>query len=207
MKICYKCGIKKPIEEFYKKKAAKDGFNSSCKSCDNEKGRIHYEANKDKYTAWFRAWRKANPEKEKDRAKKWRDANPDKVKARTKAWREANIEKLKLNSIVWRKENPDKAAEHNRNSKHKRRAQKNGGGGFLSKGLFDKLFTLQRGKCPVCKSELSRIKPRSPMDHIIPLALGGLNVDLNIQLLCRSCNSKKHARHPVEFMQAQGFLI
>jgi hypothetical protein len=36
MKTCRKCGIAKPIEEFYNNKAYKDGHLSRCKSCCSE---------------------------------------------------------------------------------------------------------------------------------------------------------------------------
>ena len=43
--------------------------------------------------------------------------------------------------------------------------------------------------------------------HIIPLALGGANDDLNVQLLTPDCNQRKKAQHPVDYMQSQGFLL
>lgn len=45
------------------------------------------------------------------------------------------------------------------------------------------------------------------MDHILPLALGGTNVDENIQLLRKRCNLQKCAMHPVDFMQSKGRLL
>lgn len=42
---------------------------------------------------------------------------------------------------------------------------------------------------------------------IVPLALGGTNTDGNMQLLRSTCNQKKHAKHPVDFMQQRGFLL
>lgn len=44
-------------------------------------------------------------------------------------------------------------------------------------------------------------------DHIMPMDLGGSNDASNLQLLCQSCNSSKHAKHPVDFMQERGFLL
>ena len=41
----------------------------------------------------------------------------------------------------------------------------------------------------------------------MPIALGGKNVDDNVQLLCAACNLSKQAKHPVDFMQQRGFLL
>ena len=45
------------------------------------------------------------------------------------------------------------------------------------------------------------------LDHRMPIALGGENTDDNMQLLTRTCNRQKHAKHPVEFMKSRGFLL
>ncbi len=45
------------------------------------------------------------------------------------------------------------------------------------------------------------------MDHVISLAAGGEHAPLNIQLLCKTCNLKKSAKHPVDFMQQMGKLL
>lgn len=34
-----------------------------------------------------------------------------------------------------------------------------------------------------------------------------MNADENVQLLCSRCNLSKGAKHPVEFMQSQGYLL
>lgn len=47
-KICTKCGIEKPIEEFYKNKTKRDGHSSICKDCQREADRRYYLSNKDK---------------------------------------------------------------------------------------------------------------------------------------------------------------
>lgn len=73
-----------------------------------------------------------------------------------------------------------------------------------SKGLAERLFRLQRGKCACCKKPLGS---DYHLDHIMPLALGGVNEDSNIQLLRAKCNMQKHTVHPVEFMQQRGFLL
>ena len=38
MKVCKKCNEIKPYDLFHKNKAFKDGYQSKCKQCLNEKG-------------------------------------------------------------------------------------------------------------------------------------------------------------------------
>jgi len=45
------------------------------------------------------------------------------------------------------------------------------------------------------------------MDHIVPLAKGGKNIDSNIQLTCPKCNLEKNSKDPIEFMQSRGYLL
>jgi 5-methylcytosine-specific restriction endonuclease McrA len=141
----------------------------------------------------------------------WKAANKDKVKAGTArvsqvnaarciAWREENKESRKEFSKQWAKANAVKRREYS----HTRRARISGAGGVISQGFVDRLFELQKGKCPCCNQPLG---DDCHIDHIMPLALGGSNADENIQLLRATCNGQKHAKHPVDFMQSRGFLL
>jgi 5-methylcytosine-specific restriction endonuclease McrA len=126
--------------------------------------------------------------------------NIDKFRAREAAYRAANPEKRKASATKWQKANPEARRLNNAN----RRAREQSAEGKLSRGLSVKLFKLQKGKCPCCKQPLG---DDYHMDHVIPLALGGQNVDGNMQLLRAVCNVQKKAKHPIEFMQSRGFLL
>ncbi len=76
--------------------------------------------------------------------------------------------------------------------------------GLLSDNLLDRLYKLQKGKCPCCRKPLGK---DFHMDHIVPVSKGGPNSDENIQLLRSRCNLVKSAMDPVLFMQLNGFLI
>lgn len=70
--------------------------------------------------------------------------------------------------------------------------------GKLSKDIRKKLYDAQKGKCPCCGRDLGK----SPhLDHIMPLALGGTNVDENMQLLRAACNMQKSKSHPDVFIE------
>lgn len=147
-------------------------------------------------------WRKNNPEKivtERTKAKnaEWRKANPEKVKASCKKWRKANAEKVKKTRAIWVKNNAKLCRIHC-NNRRVRMA-----GGSLSLDIVDRLFRLQKGLCPCCKMPLGI---KFHVDHIMPISLGGTNTDNNVQLLKATCNLKKNAKDPIDYMQSKGFL-
>ncbi len=56
-----------------------------------------------------------------------------------------------------------------------------------------RLFGEQKGKCTGCGQ--NKQYPEFELDHVLPKALDGPDVEDNIQLLCRSCNGKKGKKH------------
>lgn len=49
MKICTKCGLEKPIEEFSKNRTKKDGLSCECKKCHQSRYKQYYNKNKERY--------------------------------------------------------------------------------------------------------------------------------------------------------------
>lgn len=189
--------------------------NGQCKVCAKASTAAWNAANPERKKANHAAWNAANPEKAKAYGAAWKKANKDKMKAYDAANRAANPERRRASRIARYAANPDKVKaaraawsaanpEATRIHNHNRRARKRTNGGVLSKGLSAKLFKLQRGKCACCGLSLG---DNYHLDHIVPIALGGLNTDGNMQLLRSICNLQKHAKHPVDFMQERGFLL
>lgn len=210
-KTCKKCGEVKPFSMFYAHKRGKHGFRSECKSCGIAASAAyrlahpdeivssraaHYTANADRIKATFAAYCRAHPEKVKATQSAYYAANAEKIKASKSAYWAIHAEKI----AAARATKPEIGRINGEN----RRARKLKAGGTLSKGLSEKLFKLQGGKCPCCKQPLG---DDYHLDHLMPLALGGSNTDDNMQLLRKTCNLQKNAKHPVEFMQSRGFLI
>ena len=145
----------------------------------------YYRSNKEKCLAECKAYRISNRERINKWQREWREKNKDKARIYSSRWRAKNIEKCRL--IV-----------------QNRRAKLRANGGVLTYGISEKLYKLQRGKCACCGKPLGK---NYQLDHIMPVALGGVNEDWNIQLLRATCNYQKHAKHPITFMQERGFLL
>lgn len=204
MKLCTRCLVLQPLSSFSVKKRSKDGLRHTCRVCN----KIDYAA-----------WRAANPEKSKAACASYRQANPEKVKAAAAIYYAANTEERKAYNAAWRKANPDKLhswdaswcaawraanPDYVRLWNHNRRVSIRISGNVLSQNLVAKLFKLQRGLCVCCNKPLG---DDYHLDHIMPFALGGINVDSNTQLLRQRCNNQKGAKDPIDFMQSRGFLL
>jgi 5-methylcytosine-specific restriction endonuclease McrA len=215
MRFCPKCKTETDRDRLDRCKPCTSTYQAVWRAANSEKIKeyrvAYHAANTEKMKASSAAWKAANPEKVKTYGVARYAANPEKYKAlwaayyaahaaRYAARYAANPEKYRAQQKSYCKANPDAK----RIRKHNRRARELESGGILSKGLSDKLFKLQRGKCPCCGQPLGS---GFHLDHIMPTALGGSNTDDNIQLLRQQCNNQKHAKHPVDFMQSKGFLI
>lgn len=156
----------------------------------------YWSANKERLTAENAVYRakKGDQLRSNARAKYKETYDPDQT------WAKLNPERNKETVAAWRAANPELRIIWELN----RRARKRSTGGRLSSGLTEKLHTLQKGKCPCCKHPLG---DDFHLDHVAPLARGGLNVDSNMQLLRAVCNLNKSAKDPLLFMQSRGFLL
>lgn len=199
-KTCTKCGITKPKTEFSKNVSKRDGLCVRCKSCAKKSfaswRTANLEKDKARCAAYFPAYYVENRQQLLKYQAVYRESNPDKIRVQKADWYTENRENRIAVASKWQREN----REARRVIRQNRRAAK----GKLSKGLAEKLFKLQRGKCACCGKPLGN---DYHMDHRMPLALGGDNMDYNIQLLRKQCNQQKHTKDPIDFMRQRGFLL
>lgn len=197
--------------EYYKKN--KDNLlakSSEYKKKDREKwvnyGREYYKKNKKKLLEQQKL-KMENGGKEK--AKQYRDLNKEEIKRKRKEkynpsaraeYYAANKHKTFIVAAEWKKRNKDKVRIYTQNRLKRTLWQEK----KLSKGLINKLLLLQKGRCACCGDVLGK---DFHIDHILPIALGGLHEDSNIQLLKSTCNLRKGKKHPIDYMQSKGKLI
>jgi hypothetical protein len=72
------------------------------------------ECKKKKRQAYYRNYRKENPEKVRAYTRKYREKNPEKVRAKDRKYREENLEKIKARQRKHYEKNREKITAHSR---------------------------------------------------------------------------------------------
>ena len=77
-KVCFKCGVEKPLTEFYKHKDMADGHLNKCKDCTRRDVKEHRDENAERYREYDRS--RQSVDRHTDR-KGYRKRNPLKYRA------------------------------------------------------------------------------------------------------------------------------
>jgi len=187
MKICTKCHESKPLADFGREVAAKDGLNRRCKSCHNAIKSIYLAGNRERAREATRAWQAANREKGAAYARAYRAANPEKIRAAEHIYRAANLDSLAASHRIWRAANPEKRVA----TEHRRRARKRGNGIFVV--TAKEIAAMLAKPCYICGA------PSEHVDHIIAISRGGRHSIGNLAGACESCNMHKRTMHLIEY--------
>ena len=165
-KTCTKCSTTKPIEEFGKRKVSKvskDGLRHECKACASKAAKLYYEIYSDRIRA---------------RSKIWSDANPDKKLAHGKAHRS-------------RLTQAERAAEQLVDNTRARSELSNtdlyGGLTYKEAIAYSLPFTTERLRLE------AETGIKHEVDHIVPIAAGGLHTVDNLRVITKSANQTKTA--------------
>lgn len=225
---CKVCNKNLPlIDKFWhKNKGSRDGFRSPCKNCFNKKNREKRSKNSEKYRKINAEWVKNNPEKVRESKKRDYKRHSDDYKIRSRKWRSNNLERdaenkarryqekkteikeynrlyylnlnnsehIKRNVAKWIKRNPEKF----RATQARRRDRKNELDCNITKEEIQIIYSVFNNKCFKCKKN-----DELAIDHHMPLSKGYGLTTTNAVILCKSCNSIKHNKHPSDFYSSE----
>ena len=186
---CTKCGKKKPLDDFYIR-ADNNTRRNQCKACVCERERTRRIENPTRSKEIQRKTYLKNKKAYFRRAKRWAEKNPEKRREVALSYALKNIDKIKK----WTKDNPEKLRDGRRRRQAKRRAAQCDAGGNVSKDEWVSVGQINDGMCVYCGNEAIAI------DHFIPISKGGRNEVGNLVPACTSCNSKKGASDPNEWV-------
>lgn len=196
MKLCCKCKIEKPKNEFYANKRMKDGVNTFCILChkaDNvRRKRLKRSDPQYKESEAFakKKYRETIREQHKNYMKKWHVENAIHVKQYRAIYNEANKEKNTAYRV---------ANKHRYNAKTRQRqaAKLQRTPRWLTK---DDLWLMEQAY------ELAALRSKMfgfhwEVDHIIPLqgrTVSGLHVPTNLQVIPMTVNRSKSFKYGEE---------
>ena len=160
----------------------------------------YYKANKAAIKAKRALHKAQNEEAIRERKAQSRARRKNKIRESSAAYYQKNKAIIDARNRAYFAAHPEAKRSYDQN----RRSRLIDAEGSISKDLLARLRVLQKGRCANCSSDCS---VSGELDHITPLALGGKNIDENIQLLCRSCNRKKHSKDPLEWAAQNGRLL
>ncbi len=169
-KFCSKCQKQKNLDEFYKEKRSKSGYQVNCKECFKS----YYIENKEKYKAL-----KNGNKKYLKGMKSYFESNKDSINEYKRKRYSQELGKLKVKAVA-----------------HKRRALKiTTCDGSINADSLRQLLLKQKYKCAISGKDLMQYD----LDHIIPLSKGGKHVLSNVQFVIPSINRSKKNRIDYEY--------
>jgi len=173
VKTCTGCGQTLSVLEFHRDQSKPDGHRPCCKACIREYGR----SNRERYTERTRAWRAANPERDRENARKYHAENRGRYNEHRRARRESR---------------PHEGWE----SDYRKRS---GAAGFVP---VVRTFTRDElvaywgngERCIYCDG------PFEEIDHLFPVSLGAVHAVETVAPSCSECN-QAGGKHATRFLR------
>jgi 5-methylcytosine-specific restriction endonuclease McrA len=192
-KVCNNCGIEKPLSEYYRETKGKDGRRGKCKVCDNSRIKT-YNQNplvKERQKVYNTLWKANNKDKIRGYNKKHGPTAQLKYR-QTEHGREARKKALSKYFKT------DKGKTADKRKHHKRRVIMENAGTFTNEQWQERLAEYNYC-CAYCYQQFP--VEDLTIDHMIPLSRGGTNTIDNLVPACKSCNSRKKDKTPLEMLQ------
>lgn len=99
-KACAKCGVIKPLDDFYKKKDHKDGRESACKRCSSAQDKAWYEANHEHVCTRQGEYRNSNRDHLNAYGRRYYEVNRDQIIADAKKYKSDRPERCRAHDAV-----------------------------------------------------------------------------------------------------------
>lgn len=107
VKVCPKCGVEKPLDDFYKQKRSKDGLSYMCKECNKLRTRKYHQENKERLKEYQKVYNKENKEMVAEKKRLYHLKNKEKDNEYAKQYRKKNKEILKEKKRQYCKDNEE----------------------------------------------------------------------------------------------------
>lgn len=186
-------------------------LSEAAKDTARERSRRWYAANRERASESMRIWRSAHTdelklakrrryEQTKDDPEVWgrraryRSARKDEKRRYDVEYRRKNAAALDEKKSEWRQRNKLLVRAIRAAYKARRRAAERGG---ISTGDLRRWLERQTKVCKWCGAECAG---DHHVDHIVPLSKGGKHAEENLAIACPSCNLRKNAKMPAEFI-------
>ena len=186
IKRCNNCGRFLGVSSFgesYDKRDGKYYRRGECRKCQRIKFWIWSQFNKDK----IRQYTRLNKEQRKKYYKQYREDNLEKENERNRKYKRENKEKIAHYNDKYRRQKLSEFAAY----ENKKRAEKRN---QTPPDSNDKKINYIYRICEIF-NELE--DETYHVDHIKPLAKGGLHHQSNLQILEATLNMEKHSSHPL----------
>jgi hypothetical protein len=165
-KVCVRCKIERPLAQFVRGKARRDGHTNRCLECERARKRanpghhpvrdrsayaqVYYRANREKYAARSLAWAQAHPEKRRDYSRSWSQPNPERAAAIQRDYRERHPEKVREKQRNYRVNNREKVSAKARVVDRWRKLKDKYG---IQRHEWELLFSKQGNACAICDAK------------------------------------------------------
>jgi 5-methylcytosine-specific restriction endonuclease McrA len=207
-KTCTKCGTEKPAtREFF---AHRDGarLRADCRSCQRSRSaryyiqhrkdiiarvKARYETHREEMSSYYRARYADHREEVLEYCRAYNAAHREEHYARSRAWVVAHRDESRAHARRYNATHPEQMATIQRN----RRARLHGNGGSHTDADIRAQYEAQQGRCQWCGKAVG---DDYHVDHVMPIKHHGSNGPENLVIACPTCNLRKNAKMPHEFI-------
>jgi 5-methylcytosine-specific restriction endonuclease McrA len=188
LRTCTTCNQAKPIDEFAPHRASRGGRRPRCRTCTAAYNRQWRLRNLERCKAVAQAYKEANRERLREHDRRRYEADTAAAAAKALRWYVANRDRKLVQVAEWQRANRDRV----RSNVRARVARKAAAPGHASAAQVAARIAYFGGRCWMCGRLADAI------DHVKPLARGGSDWPANLRPACKSCNSSKRDRWPVD---------